>query len=80
MAGFTNYAFRQIVREFGGAGLLATEMVCAKGFVWLDEHEADLIEDTRAMLRIPSLESEAAPNAPFGAENRRALDLALSTA
>ena len=24
MAGFTNYAFRQIVREFGGAGLLAT--------------------------------------------------------
>jgi tRNA-dihydrouridine synthase B len=41
MAGFTNYAFRQIVREFGGAGLLATEMVCAKGFVWLDEHEAE---------------------------------------
>jgi len=36
MAGFTNYAFRQIVREFGGAGLLATEMVNAKGFVWLD--------------------------------------------
>jgi tRNA-dihydrouridine synthase B len=41
MAGFTNYAFRQIVREFGGAGLLATEMVCAKGFIWLDEHEAE---------------------------------------
>lgn len=41
MAGFTNYAFRQIVRELGGAGLLATEMVCAKGFVWLDEHEAE---------------------------------------
>lgn len=41
MAGFTNYAFRQIVREFGGAGLLATEMVNAKGFVWLDEHEAE---------------------------------------
>lgn len=40
MAGFTNYAFRQIVREFGGAGLLATEMVNAKGFVWLDEQEA----------------------------------------
>jgi tRNA-dihydrouridine synthase B len=38
MAGFTNYAFRQIVREFGGAGLLATEMVNARGFVWLDEH------------------------------------------
>ena len=41
MAGFTNYAFRQIVREFGGAGLQATEMVNAKGFVWLDEHECE---------------------------------------
>jgi tRNA-dihydrouridine synthase B len=33
MAGFTNYAYRQIVRQFGGAGLLATEMVSARGFV-----------------------------------------------
>ena len=41
MAGFTNAAFRQIVREFGGAGLLATEMVNARGFVWMDEHEAE---------------------------------------
>lgn len=41
MAGYTNYAFRQIVREFGGAGLLATEMVNAKGFVWLTEQEAE---------------------------------------
>jgi len=41
MAGFTNYAFRQIVRKFGGAGLLATEMVNARGFVWLDEQEAE---------------------------------------
>ena len=41
MAGFTNYAFRQIVREFGGAGLLATEMVNARGFVWLDEQTAE---------------------------------------
>jgi len=41
MAGFTNYAFRQIVRQFGGAGLLATEMVCARSFSWLDEHEAE---------------------------------------
>jgi tRNA-dihydrouridine synthase B len=40
MAGYTNYAFRQIVREFGGAGLLATEMVNARGFVWLDQVEA----------------------------------------
>jgi tRNA-dihydrouridine synthase B len=41
MAGFTNAAFRQVVRQFGGAGLLATEMVNARGFVWLDEHEAE---------------------------------------
>ncbi len=41
MAGFTNYAFRQIVREFGGAGLLATEMVNARGFVWMDEQESE---------------------------------------
>jgi len=40
MAGFTNYAFRQIVREFGGPGLLATEMVNARGFVWQDEQKA----------------------------------------
>jgi tRNA-dihydrouridine synthase B len=37
MAGFTNYAFRQMVRHYGGAGLLATEMVNAKGFDWLDQ-------------------------------------------
>ncbi len=41
MAGYTNFAYRQIVRELGGAGLLATEMVNAKGFVWLAEHEAE---------------------------------------
>lgn len=41
MAGFTNYAFRQVVREYGGAGLLATEMVNAKGFVWMDQVKAE---------------------------------------
>lgn len=41
MAGYTNYAFRQIVRQYGGAGLLATEMVSARGFAWMDEHEAE---------------------------------------
>ena len=39
MAGFTNYAFRQIVREFGGVGLQATEMVSARAFVWMDKKE-----------------------------------------
>ncbi|MCA9193357.1 MAG: tRNA dihydrouridine synthase DusB [Planctomycetales bacterium] len=41
MAGFTNYAYRQVVREFGGVGLQATEMVNARGFAWLNEHEAE---------------------------------------
>ena len=41
MAGFTNFAFRQIVREYGGAGLQATEMVSARSFVWLDQREAE---------------------------------------
>jgi tRNA-dihydrouridine synthase B len=30
MAGFTNYAYRQMVRQLGGVGLLATEMVSAR--------------------------------------------------
>lgn len=41
MAGYTNYAFRQIVRDYGGVGLQATEMVNARGFVWLDEHDCE---------------------------------------
>lgn len=41
MAGFTNYAFRQIVRDYGGTGLQATEMINARGFVWMDENQAE---------------------------------------
>ncbi len=41
MAGFTNFAYRQVVRDYGGVGLQATEMVNARGFVWLDEHECE---------------------------------------
>lgn len=42
MAGFTNYAYRQIVREFGGAGLQATEMISALGFLSQEERENEL--------------------------------------
>ncbi len=42
MAGFTNSAFRQIVRGYGGVGLMFTEMVSAKGFEWLDDHRSQL--------------------------------------
>ena len=41
MAGFTNFAFRQIVRQFGGAGLQATEMISARGFLAKDEHDGE---------------------------------------
>ena len=37
MAGFTNYAFRQMVRGYGGTGLQATEMISARGFAWMDQ-------------------------------------------
>ena len=36
MAGFTNYAFRQVVRKHGGVGLPATEMFSARGFLEID--------------------------------------------
>lgn len=55
MAGFTNYAFRQIVRGYGGVGLLATEMVNARGFHWLDENEAEFPD------RLWGVEDEARP-------------------
>jgi tRNA-dihydrouridine synthase B len=41
MAGFTNFAFRQMVRDYGGAGLQATEMINARGFDWLDQQQAE---------------------------------------
>ena len=34
MAGFTDHAWRAIVREFAGVGLMATEMVSAQGFYY----------------------------------------------
>lgn len=36
MAKFTNYAFRQVLRRFGGVGLTATEMVSARSFLAID--------------------------------------------
>lgn len=42
MAGFTNFAYRQVVRDFGGTGLQATEMINAKGFLWLESHDQEL--------------------------------------
>lgn len=36
MAKYTNYAFRQILRRYGGVGLTATEMVSARSFLAID--------------------------------------------
>ncbi|MDR2346877.1 MAG: tRNA-dihydrouridine synthase [Planctomycetaceae bacterium] len=36
MAGFTNYAYRELVRFFGGADIIETEMASARSFVELE--------------------------------------------
>ncbi len=41
MAGYTNFAYRQIVREYGGAGLLATEMIAARSAMWLETNRGE---------------------------------------
>ena len=42
MAGFTNLAYREILRMFGGVGLIATEMVSARSFVELEKRGEEL--------------------------------------
>ncbi|HEX5445890.1 MAG TPA: tRNA dihydrouridine synthase DusB [Pirellulales bacterium] len=74
MAGFTNYAFRQIVREFGGAGLQATEMVHAKGFLWLEKEEDELpdrlwgVADEARPLAVQIWDNDPATLAEVGAK------------
>ncbi len=41
MAGFTNYAYRQVIRRLGGVGLATTEMVSARGFLHIDARGGD---------------------------------------
>ncbi|MCL2349698.1 MAG: tRNA dihydrouridine synthase DusB [Planctomycetaceae bacterium] len=41
MAGFTNLAYREILRQFGGVGLIATEMVSARSFVHKESKRED---------------------------------------
>jgi tRNA-dihydrouridine synthase B len=41
MAGFTNYAYRQMIRRFGGVGLPATEMLSARGFLHIDARSGE---------------------------------------
>jgi tRNA-dihydrouridine synthase B len=44
MAGYTNFAFRVLLRSLGGVGLLCTEMVSARGFLELDRRYQRLPE------------------------------------
>ena len=37
----SDLAFRQVVREFGGAGLLATEMIAARSAIWLETNRSE---------------------------------------
>lgn len=57
-----------------------SDPVVARLHEWLKAHEQELLEDTRRMLQFASIEGEPAPNAPFGKENREALDFALEIA
>ena len=47
---------------------------------WIDAHNAEIVETTQAMLRIPSVEGKAEPGAPFGAETLNALKYGLEVA
>jgi tRNA-dihydrouridine synthase B len=73
MAGYTNYAFRQIVREYGGVGLQATEMVSARSFVWLDENECESpdrlwgVKDEARPLSVQMWDNDPATLAKVGA-------------
>ncbi|MDR2705937.1 MAG: tRNA-dihydrouridine synthase family protein, partial [Planctomycetaceae bacterium] len=42
MAGYTNYAHRELLRMFGGVDLIATEMVSARSFVELEMRGSEL--------------------------------------
>jgi tRNA-dihydrouridine synthase B len=41
LAGFTNYAYRQMIRRFGGVGLPVTEMISARGFLYIDARSGE---------------------------------------
>jgi tRNA-dihydrouridine synthase B len=55
MAGFTNLAYREILRLFGGVGLIATEMVSARSFVYKEARGED------APSRLWGIRNEARP-------------------
>lgn len=59
---------------------MSQQNVVSQVQAWLRDHESEMLADFQAILRIPSLEADPLPNAPFGQANRDALDWALSKA
>lgn len=55
LAGYTNYAFRELLRFFGGVGLITTEMVSARSFHELEKRGAE------HPLRLAGIREEARP-------------------
>lgn len=74
MAGFTNFVFRQIVREFGGAGLQATEMISARGFLSLEDRKHEFpdrlwgVKDEARPLAVQIWDNDPATLAAVGAK------------
>jgi succinyl-diaminopimelate desuccinylase len=44
---------------------------------WITEHEAEIVEQAQALIRIPSVLGEPEDGAPYGVETRRALDFVV---
>ena len=44
LAGYSGYAYRQILRQLGGVGLIAAEMMCTRAFIYREKHKGELPE------------------------------------
>jgi tRNA-dihydrouridine synthase B len=83
MAGYTNYAYRQVVREFGGAGLQATEMISAKSFRYLRNVAEEPIErlwgvrDEPRPLQVQMWDNDPGLLAEVGAKLAREYDVTI---
>jgi tRNA-dihydrouridine synthase B len=53
MAGYSNYAYRQMIRRFGGVGLPATEMLSARGFLHIGARHDNFPERLRGVAEEP---------------------------
>ncbi len=85
MAKFTNYAFRQVLRRFGGVGLTATEMVSARSFLAIDARSDTFPErlwgvlDEPRPLAVQIWDNDPAALAEVGIAWRRSRGRAWST-